>query len=787
MLVTIKMECKICHDSIVDLKYFKRHMSSEHKHTTIFDCPHNLCYRKFLTSKILYQHFLTHNEIELESDRQVLANDCAIEVLKIQQQNININPKKTDVDKMFEMMHISNLKLILSLLADESLPRSKSLNITNQIQSNLKGVLDSLKILHPTLDFQHMYTPLNLNSEHKVKQHLKELGLYIESHSKIIASFNKERFVGGLAKIIKDERVLRIVDIKTVLEKLFNLPQFLNELLNHIDKLMNRPSYEISNIIQTNFWHNQIKHNLDSSVIYLPIHVYFDDFEPLNVLGSHSGAYKIGATYMNIPCLPECAVSKLKHMFLLMLFFSDDRSHLGNKTIFSPIIQILNSLFDNGISVNHSKIRTIKFITCHVLGDNLGLNSLFGFTENFVAHFYCRICRLNRDEMRLQPSENCDALRNIQNYKSDVATCNVSLTGIKEESVWNNLRNFHVTKNLSVDIMHDLLEGVCHYDLCQIILNFINVHKYFSLAELNSFIETFNYGPLNRNRKIDSITIEMLNKNKIKASASEMSILFKYFANIIGHKIPKQNIEWIIYLSLKQIMGIVMSKTIHIKQHELLKELIYKHHVLYIECFGPLKPKHHFMIHYPEISKSIGPISSLSAMRFESFHKNFKSVSKTISCRINMLTSLTTKYEYQVANLLLNFKSFHAELSSGPALKINRHNFLQKYKFDLSGFENFKITNWVKIDGLLIKNNVVIQVGVEKDETFHFGIVKNILHINNEIYLCLQDIETIGFDEHYDSFKIKLETKHFVCHIKALNLDKLSYVIDGIDGQFISF
>lgn len=102
---------------------------------------------------------------------------------------------------------------------------------------------------------------------------------------------------------------------------MFNLPNFLNEILAHIENLMNAPEYLVSTVMQTKFWQQHIKNNLDSSTLFLPFHVYFDDFEPLNVLGSHSGAYKIGVTYLNIPCFPECALSKLKHMFLLILFF----------------------------------------------------------------------------------------------------------------------------------------------------------------------------------------------------------------------------------------------------------------------------------------------------------------------------------------------------------------------------------------------------------------------------------------------------------------------------------
>lgn len=64
-------------------------------------------------------------------------------------------------------------------------------------------------------------------------------------------------------------------------------------------------------------------------------------------------------------------------------------------------------------------------------------------------------------------------LRNVENYSLDSENINPSSTGIRENSVWNSLQNFHVVQNYSVNIMHDLLEGVCIYDLKIIFNKFI--------------------------------------------------------------------------------------------------------------------------------------------------------------------------------------------------------------------------------------------------------------------------------------------------------------------------
>lgn len=51
----------------------------------------------------------------------------------------------------------------------------------------------------------------------------------------------------------------------------------------------------------------------------------------------------------------------------------------------------------------------------------------------------------------------------------------------------------NVIDNLTVDAMHDVLEGICHYDMCHSISYFIKEKKYFTLETLNQRKKTFEY------------------------------------------------------------------------------------------------------------------------------------------------------------------------------------------------------------------------------------------------------------------------------------------------------
>ncbi|KAF0693247.1 Uncharacterized protein FWK35_00033783, partial [Aphis craccivora] len=54
----------------------------------------------------------------------------------------------------------------------------------------------------------------------------------------------------------------------------------------------------------------------------------------------------------------------------------------------------LNYLENTGISVTHNnKVQQIFFSLGLIIGDNLGLHSVLGFTESFVSRYPCRFCK----------------------------------------------------------------------------------------------------------------------------------------------------------------------------------------------------------------------------------------------------------------------------------------------------------------------------------------------------------------------------------------------------------
>lgn len=74
-----------------------------------------------------------------------------------------------------------------------------------------------------------------------------------------------------------------------------------------------------------------------------------------------------------------------------------------------------------------------------------------------------------------------------------------------------------------------------------------------------------------------------------------------------------------------------------------LEILIEEHHNLYINLFGDLKPKHHFLVHYPNLMRKIGPLKYVSSMRYEARHRQLKINASVVKSRVNMPVTLSIK------------------------------------------------------------------------------------------------------------------------------------------------
>lgn len=545
-----------------------------------------------------------------------------------------------------------------------------------------------------------------------------------------------------------------------MLQKFFELPDAFTATMHYINSL--KDSDNIKNFVQSKLWCQKEK-NFDDNAIVLPLFVYYDDWEVNNPLGSHTAA--LGGVYCSVPCLPPECISRLQNIFLFLLFKSQDRTEFGNKQIFAPVIEELNFLEENGITVTiNGNTYKIYFVLGLLLGDNLGLHTMCGLLSNFHANYACRFCKLHCTLCKTTCYEDETVLRTRTSYATDLALENSSLTGIKEDCVLNKVNSFHVTENAYVHIMHDILEGIAHYDMISIINHFINIGD-FNLSDLNHSVQMFHYGP-NVQNKPPYIDNNFATKNKLKMTASEMLIFCRLFDVIIGHRIKSYSDPfWKLYLLLKEIIEVLQDRSVSEDSASAFKVLVLEHHEQYMKCMNEhLKPKHHHLVHYSRVMMQSGPLILLSTMRFEGFHKTLKKIATVITSRKDIVFSIAVRHQLLFCYKLMARENIIPILETeSESINITKHNCFNNFALFLPSnilHDPYSvITNWVNYKGIRYQPRMILICGTDKSSCPIFAKIQHIILYQNNLSFICSALLNMGLNCDIGGFKVQQSTK----------------------------
>lgn len=562
------------------------------------------------------------------------------------------------------------IKLTLSLYNNHNIPRNAVDDIVNEFDNYISqsyiphlqqkiaaqlddvhspGIIDRIDL---TLN-ENKHPFVQLSTEHLRFQKYEKYCGYTKPQTYEIGTDVIFQIVNRLEIRVQHVKVHGVfMPIVNTLKNFLNIPGLFDEVTTYIKSLENEDEI-ISNVIQGRLWKTKYKVNQIKEKKYiLPIFIFYDDFETGNALGSHKGEQEIGGVYLSLPFLPPHLVAKINHIFAIAVFYTKHRKRFGNQAVCQKVIEEINNLCENGITLENGE--TVYFQCVLILGDNLGLNCICGFTESFSATRYCRICRATSIECSRMSVEDCRLFRTIENYRNDTQRKSIT-TGVKEECIFNQLISFHIAQNKTIDIMHDIFEGVAHYTLSKIITCLIYEDKVLSLDDLNKRIAQFYYGEAESNKprqiykeyskpnKNDIVK----NKIKIKQSSAEMLCLCRNLGLIIGDLIPGENQYWKLYLILRQIIGIVTAPMFHKADIRQLRCLIKQHNDTYIQLFGPLKPKMHFMVHIPEVMLDNGPLIHIWSMPYERKNRVLKEMAVSTRSHRNVPLTISIRNQLQ--------------------------------------------------------------------------------------------------------------------------------------------
>lgn len=293
----------------------------------------------------------------------------------------------------------------------------------------------------------------------------------------------------------------------SVLKKFLEIPEIYETAKNFLQYLKTDEPKVFHHLCQDNLWKN-IKSRFDGKEVFLLI-FFVDDFSVGNELGAYKLKNKMTAVYCTTPWFDKGIMDQLKSKFLVMLFKTSLREEYSMDDIYGPLVDKPKELEENGIQIFET--HQIYFAMALVIGDNLGIHEVYGSVTGFTANYPCRFCRIYKKDMQ-KIFESQEYLRRTrENYEDDLKKNNQSETGIKEPCVFNQLKSFHVTENLSIDLMHDWLLGIFRHDI-PLIINSLIKFTILDLKIINSQILNFDY-VVDSDDKAPIITQNYLEKN----------------------------------------------------------------------------------------------------------------------------------------------------------------------------------------------------------------------------------------------------------------------------------
>lgn len=765
-------------------------------------CTFHECYQKAANFYIFKRHVLSHDvfpstsyqEHHLCDETHLLPDTESGPKKKCDLQEINCSSSiNVELEESTYALHLQEIRrsaveLTLQLHKETNLSRRDVQKIqhavskyNSQVVSQINNLLPSVSS-NPEVEFElggylrRLQDPFDfIDSDHKFFKHLEQLNIF---RFPIIIHIEKEQKFPEVKtnSDIEEKKIYTVMnDIEFQLRAYFSNQKVLQETINYTQK--QEISSEFNNFVSAQLWKTiRQKYPVD---ILIPVALYSDEFEINDNLSAHNKKHCICGVYYNILTIPDQYKSKLCNILVAAMIKKSDIGELGINQLFSPIVQKFKDTEEQGMIfiIDGEKI-TIRFALVLVQGDNLGIHQMLQFLT-FNANYYCRFCQRAREDCRKDVKEFPEYRRTVYGYNKDVAINRPPETGIKMETVFNQLPSFHAVANLCVDPMHDFYSGgICLTGLTKVLNYCIYSKKFISLNTFNAQKCIFSKVALDTSlkRMPDVNEIYMFQKKcksvVLRATASEMKAFVHYIPLILGPYVPKGDPVWEYCKVLIKMSDKILLKSFSKNDIEELNELCKDHHTLYKQLFQEhLKPKHHFICHYGSVISTCGSVVGMMNFRNEAKHKGFKEYAHIISSRQNICYTLCIKSALQFAYDLHTKEFFNSPITGAFAsceLKekwyyeflpqpnpINVHRDIQETKCLKYKGTDFKTGTYVTITNLLDVQILEIE-----------DILKT---TDNNCYLVVTAWNRGTFDEHYLAYVLIDKSKN----MKMINLNEV--------------
>ena len=671
------MDCNICTRRYSNIPSYMQHLKLYHLQIyNRMECP--FCQSAFTwrqnflrhIKKCGNQHTSNRSPPRLEHDDRILNNDfVTFQTPPVQAECVNsdVSPEQpicvSEFTKDFQNNAVEHL---LSITSNTDMTMKRAMEIIKGFKkiSNLySNILQSSLNIQSTIEKRELLEVAgnpyrSIDTEKKFLRYLKKEGLYCLPEHYVIQKSIKTVVRKGIHKFQIKKDTATIMPIEFMLKSFLELPGMFQCMQNKMTELMSsNDKYE--HFVQGKRWREIISSDPDKK--FLPYHIYHDDFDVGNAQGTKRGKQAIGVINLHLPLLEDYELSKLKFIFPLAFVKKSFTKSFRKSHCFKKLIDRLECIAKTGIEINVEGKKEIVYpILGLIIGDNLAQHELMDLTASFTHTFMCRFCRMDKNERQKAVREKPELFRTEDEYNDD--TNNLS-SGVVASSPFNSIPYFHVYRNYSVDIMHDILEGAIKIGLQRSIDDFIE-SGFFTQFDFERLLDNFDYGEIDSRNRLSSSNYK---DGKLMLNSKDSLLLIKYFTLLVGHKIPSRNSTLQYVIVLEKLVNLCLSNSFDEEKLEVLRKTIEKHNILYQKfqkividkntkkekkVYVNLTPKLHLLLHYCTVIMYSGPVSKIWSMRHEGSNRLYKTYSNVNACKINLSFSLGKKSAMKFAYFL---------------------------------------------------------------------------------------------------------------------------------------
>ena len=306
------------------------------------------------------------------------------------------------------------------------------------------------------------------------------------------------------------------------------------------------------------------------------------------------------------------------------------------------------------------------------------------------------------------------------------------------------------------------MEGVTPYYL-QYFFSYLGASDGSSINVLNEKLQSFAFGANDYKNKPRALPNDVIQSNgKVSLSASEAWCLFRLLPLILYDLVSDDSKAWQLYALLSEIFEVVFAPRFekHILSH--LHSLISSFYSSFAaEAPAYVKPKFHFLLHYPRLMSLYGPLCPLWGMRFEQFHQKLKRIVRNCPSFKNVAFTITHRlqqgkcYDLVENSCLYNDLLFAVKnLTEGSELSREVIEFLN-VTFDYESFQILHSVTSVTMQNVLYANNLVFIVDVI-DNIPVFATIDKILVYKGEVIAVCNYLKAVQFHCILRLFEVEL-------------------------------